>query len=271
MIDLHLHTTYSDGTRTPEELLLCVKDKFSAIAITDHDTIDGIKVGIEAKKKHGLDILLIPGIELSATYSDQEVHILGYGIEISNPLLLETLTKLKTERIERIKQTVLKLTEIGLPMDFNELPVSTIPGRAHVARTMVEKGYVKSVEQAFNDFLFPGKAGYVARNKLSPKTAIDLIHQAKGIAVLAHPSLLGIRLSGSLLKEIPVDGIEVYHSAHTCEETSFFEAFASKHKLLITGGSDCHGPKGKDRELLGTIDLPKHHFVKLLQFMDTIA
>ncbi|HHY19251.1 MAG TPA: PHP domain-containing protein [Firmicutes bacterium] len=270
MIDLHLHTTYSDGSRTPEELVLVTKD-FQAIAITDHDTTEGVVPALSIVKKQRLSLKVIPGIELSSVLGDSEVHILGYGIDPASPELLQKTKSLKQERIERIRQTVDKLTTIGFPLSYQELPITGLPGRSHVARLMVKKGYVKSVDEAFRMYLNPQKPGYVPRNKLSPKDAVSLIHQAKGVAVLAHPGLLTIELTDSLLQEIPVDGIEVFHSAHTPKDTLRFEEFAKTNDLLITGGSDCHGPKGKDRELLGLVDLPEKYLYELLEFMDVIA
>ncbi len=270
MIDLHLHTTYSDGTRTPEELVLAAAN-YQAIAITDHDTINGITEGLLAIKKHRLNLKLITGVEFSTVYKNKEVHILGYGINLQTPVLKKTLKKLGEERIERIKKTVDKLTEYGFPLEFHELPLTGLPGRAHVARAMVKKGYVKTIDEAFKNYLTPDRPGYVPRNSLSPAEAIKLIHKAKGTAILAHPGLIGLELTDGFLENIPVDGIEVFHSAHEKALTLFYEEFANNRKLLITGGSDCHGQKGKDRELLGLVDLPKRYFNKLLEFMDGIA
>ncbi len=271
MIDLHLHTTYSDGTRTPEELVLLTAGNYQAIAITDHDTIDGINEGFLTIKNNELSLKLITGVELSSVFQNKEVHILGYGMDLQTPELKTTLRILEEERIERIKKTVDKLTEHGLPLEFSELPLTGLPGRAHVARAMVKKGYVRTIDEAFKNYLTPDRPGYVPRNRLSPKAAIELIHKAKGVAILAHPGLIGLELNDSFLENIPVDGIEVFHSAHEKALTSFYEEFANKRHLLITGGSDCHGKKGKDRELLGLVDLPKKYFDKLLEFMDGIA
>lgn len=271
MIDLHLHTTFSDGTRTPNELVKVAAPNFSAIAITDHDTIGGIKEGLEAVNNSKHDLLVIPGVELSCEYLDREVHILGYGIDYESSVLIKTLKELEQDRLTRIKMTTEKLTNSGFPLTYEQLPVTGLPGRAHVARAMVEKGYVQSVDQAFKDYLNPGKPGYVARNKLTPNEAVNLIHKARGIAILAHPGLIGLELSDNLLEKIPVDGIEVFHTAHKKEEMAIYEKFALERGLLISGGSDCHGPKGKDRELLGLIDLPEKYFAKLLAVMDGIA
>jgi len=271
LIDLHLHTTFSDGTFTPTELVKTAAAGFSAISVTDHDTVAGVPEALEAKAALGTELMVIPGVELSCEYLDREVHILGYGVDVKNQTLLDVLQEFENERIERIHLTVDKLTRFGLPLKFEDLPITGLPGRAHVARAMVAKGYAVSVSDAFSRYLNPEKPGYVARNKLLPKDAVELIHQAGGVAVLAHPALVKMELTDSLLKDVPVDGIEVFHSAHLPEQTLEYEKFALSRGLIITGGSDCHGPKGKDSLLMGTIDLPEHYFKQLLRAMDGIA
>ncbi len=269
MIDLHLHTTYSDGTRTPKELVFATR-YFEAIAITDHDTIGGIDEAQAAALEAGWALNVLPGIELSAVLADTEVHILGYGIDYCSEVLLKKLSCLSQEREDRIAEMVDKLTKLGYPLSLDDLPVTGIPGRAHVARAMVKKSYVSSVSEAFQRFLNPGKPGYVPRSKLSPTEAVELIHQAKGVAVVAHPGLINLEFTKETLKIIPVDGLEAYHSAHQKEETTFFINFARENNLLITGGSDCHGPHGKDKELLGSIDLPSQYYEQLLNCMGFI-
>lgn len=267
MIDLHIHSTASDGSIPPLQIMkIAVDQGISAIAITDHDTIDGVKEAIESGIPHPLEF--VTGVEISATppmeYADVgALHILGYGISIYDADLLKNLKKLKEARSHRNPRIIEKLNELGFPLTLEEVKTICGPGqlgRPHIAKAMVEKGYVHSFDQAFDLYLKKGKPAFVEKFRLSAQQTITLIHEAGGVAILAHPGLLSTvewqpptedeasvnertavthlihRLVG-----MGLDGIEVYHTDHTTEQTVFLENFATKKGLLMTGGSDFHG------------------------------
>jgi hypothetical protein len=264
-VDLHIHTTFSDGRFTPAEV---VKKShvigLKAIAITDHDTVEGIPQAMEEARKYN-DIEVIPGLEINTYYNGQEVHILGYFIEYNKPDLKKILTDLLQKRIERAKKMTEKLKQLGIDISFEEIKArATGPslGRPHVARVLIDKGYAKCIEDAFEKFLNPGRPAYVPRHKLTPFNAVDIIKQSKGIPVLAHPGLLCEKHIIHELIDYGIMGIEVYHKDHTIEQVKYYMNFASDRGLLMTGGSDSHG---ETPLLLGTLDIPWEFVLKLKQ------
>ncbi|TDX53301.1 PHP domain-containing protein [Orenia marismortui] len=254
-IDLHLHTTASDGSFTPKQLLTKAKELgFSAIAITDHDTIDGIAEGIELAEK--LDIELVPGIEMNTDYENTEIHVLGYYIDYKDQKFIDKLASLKEARYNRIKRIVGKLNDLGLVIDFEEVKKNAdggALGRPHVAQIMLDKGYVEEWSEAFDKYIAKGAPAYVERKKLTPQEAIQLIKEFGGIPVVAHPVLIERDELLEQLIEWGVEGIEVYHTEQDEEDSKRYLEFAQKNGLLITGGSDCHGPRRKGEVLIGKI------------------
>jgi len=266
--DLHLHTTASDGTLTPHEVVTKAKDAgLSAIAITDHDSTSGLEEAISTGNE--LDIEVIPGIELSTLDGEKEVHILGYFIDPSNLSLTDILSKMIRARDNRAVAMVQKLNDLGVDISLDrvrEISGSEFIGRPHIAIAMLEKGYIKEQAEAFTtEYIGSGGKAYVERFKLTPLQAIQLIKEAKGISVLAHPGFLRDR---STLNEEHiaryadhgVDGIEVYYSKHTLQQVNYYMNIALKYNLLITGGSDCHSQKDL---LLGAVRLPYEYVVAL--------
>ncbi len=266
MIDLHIHSNASDGSLSPSEIMKEAIDQgLSAIAITDHDTVSGVKLVIESGIPHPLEF--ITGIEISAhppvEYADiGTLHILGYGISIYDTMLQKNLKKLKDARRQRNPQIIEKLKKLGFPLTLEEVKAICGPGqmgRPHIARAMVQKGYVSSFDKAFDLYLGSGKPAYVDKFRLTSQQAIDLIMGAGGLAVLAHPGLIPAMAYPSLPDTLPskeetsishlisrlmgmgLAGIEVYHTDHSPEQTAFFEKLATKKRLLMTGGSDFHG------------------------------
>ncbi|MGE4282532.1 MAG: PHP domain-containing protein [Clostridia bacterium] len=270
-IDLHVHTTASDGSMTPSEVVRhAVQKRLAAIAITDHDTVEGIEEALI--QGHLSDIEVIPGIEISVDYRD-EMHILGYYIDIYSQKFITILNQLNNFREERNPKIIKKLNDLGMSISFEEVEAKAgrVVGRPHIARVMVEKGYVDNVNQAFYEYLNTGKPAYIERKKLSQQEGIRLIKNAGGIAILAHPIYLekgGANLDMLLPKliEYGLDGLEVYYSDYTSEDTHKYLKLADKYNLVATGGSDFHGrskPRLKLGEGYGTLQVPYELLEKL--------
>jgi len=268
-VDLHLHTTYSDGSFTPEELILKAKKlNYSAIAVTDHDTVAGLEEAIQLGKKYDLET--VPGIEFNTSYKNNDIHILGYYINKKSKKLLSLLNKIKKERKERIEKMIKLLDkEYNFKITMQEIKnisSNNIIGRGHIARLLTEKNYVDTWEEVFDKYIGRGKPGYVDRNKISPFEAIDIIKKANGIPVIAHPGLIGNQQIIDQLINYGVTGIEVFYPEHNKRMTDKYKNIADKNELLITGGSDCHGPKNKEGIKLGKIKLDYCYLNELKKF-----
>lgn len=256
--DLHLHTTESDGTWSPVEVVRkAIEIGLSAIAITDHDTTSGIEAAIETA---GDDLEVIPGIEFSTASSNgEEVHILGLWIDAEFAELQDRLLFFRESRVKRNRKILERLNDQGIDIsqeDVLRYVHEDIYSRSHIASVLVEKDIVKTKGEAFEKFLAQGAPAYAERPKLLPQEAIELIKRAGGVPVLAHPGLLkDLNIVPSLVQAGLV-GLEVIHSAHTKKQTKFFLEFAKNHNLLPSGGSDCHGPKGKDEVYIGHFTIP---------------
>jgi len=262
--DLHLHTTFSDSTYAPLELLKrSSKSGLDAIAVVDHDTVSGIAPALESAKD--LDIEVIPGIELTAEYNNTEIHILGYFIDYENKVLRERLEILRQNRIERIYKISDKLKNIEINLDAEdvfELARGSTVGRMHVARAMVKKGIVGSIGEAFKRFIGDKSPAYVLGFRISPQEAIKLIKDAGGIPVLAHPYILR---NDNLIPEFVrfgIMGLEIYYPEHTQSMINFYLGLAKQYNLLVTGGSDCHGTAKPDVKI-GCIKIPYELVEKL--------
>jgi len=255
--DLHLHTLFSDGTYTPEELFRESKRAgLSAIAITDHDAISAIEPAIALGQESGIEV--IPGIELTAEYDGLEVHILGYLLDHKNKALLEKLDVLKQNRIERIYKITEKLKDIGVNLSAQsvfDIAGRGTPGRLHVARAMAKEGIIQSVYEAFAKYIGDKGPAYVCHFKFTPLEAIKLIKDTGGIPVLAHPYVIG---SQELIFEFiqsGIMGLEAYYPEHNLSLTESYLQIAHKYNLVVTGGSDCHG-KAKPEVKIGMIKIP---------------
>lgn len=242
--DLHVHTSFSDGKYYPTDVVKRAIGKgLNGIGITDHDTVSGIDSAIEEGKKHN-NFCVIPGIEFSCIYQNEEVHILGYFIDYKNSLLLDTTKKLKNSRYERALKIINKLNEIGIPLSIDSILQLTSDnniGRLHIAQKLVEKKLVKNTQEAFNIYLGRGKLAYFERYNLSIDDVIDLIHITGGISILAHPGLLKNKDIIGYTISSGIDGIECIHSKHNFNEVLNYKTIAKEYGLLITGGSDYHG------------------------------
>lgn len=254
--DLHMHTSCSDGVLTPEELVQSAKEAgLNFIAITDHDTVDGICQLYEAGLYPNTGIKIIPGIEFSAHHDASEIHILGYNIDIYNRELVERLNDVVEARWTRFSTMVAKLQALGY--DISETDVleiadgSTSISRSHIAQTMVHKGYCASVRETFEQLLNKGKPAYVSHYRLEPGEIIDLIKNSGGTPVLAHPKLVHDDALVEQLLKNGIEGIEAIYPKHDAEDTKRYLEMADKYHLLVTGGSDFHGMAGRWPEHIG--------------------
>lgn len=254
-VDLHTHTTASDGLLTPAELVLLAEKKgLKALAITDHDTVSGLEEAMEEAK--GLKVEIIPGIEISTTYRGQNIHLLGYFIDHTSPGLAEDLKELKEGRHRRNEQIIKRLNELGISISLEEVLAKRAGegnvGRPHIAQVLVEKGVVRSIQEAFDHYLGENGKAYVPFPRLSPHEGVKLIVRYGGIPVLAHPGIYG---QDSLIEELLAEGlvgIEVYHPDHSPQAIAKYETLAEHYQLIITGGSDYHG-EGDDGPFHGDL------------------
>jgi len=248
MIDLHIHSTYSDGSLTPAELVQMGETiGLKAMALTDHDTISGNIALLEAARSARLQA--IPGVEVSAEFSAGTLHLLGYFIRPDHEPLNEALARIRSGRNDRNDQILGKLQAMGYAIslqDVKEFSGEEVVGRPHFAQALLAKGYVKTSREAFDRFLGKGKPAYCDRFRLSPEESISLIAQAGGVPVLAHPSTLRLnptelRREVGKLAENGLQGIEVYYSEHSREQEAAYLKLTAEFNLVATGGSDFHG------------------------------
>ena len=269
MIDLHLHTTASDGYLTPAQLVARAQAAgLTTISITDHDTVAAIA---EATERAGaIGIRVVPGIEITAVDDGRDVHMLGYFFDPESATLAALLERQRALRVARVRDIGERLAALGMPVDVEPLlltaaakPGSSV-GRPLVARELVRAGYVASVQEAFNLWLATGRPAFVPRIGPSPASVVGAIHEAGGIASIAHP---GVTKRDELIKPLidnGLDAIEVYHSDHTPEAEQTYKAMAERHGVAASGGSDFHGDELR-RNTLGLVTLPEQAFTALVQ------
>lgn len=272
-VDLHVHTHYSDGSFSPEEVVQRAKELgFSAIGIADHDEVAGITEAIWIGHAQGVEI--VPAVELTSGCNGKEIHVLGYLIDHNNRDLRETLKHLRSERFKRMERMVDKLKKLDVDVYLEAVRRACGSkgslGRLHLARVLYERGQVSCVQEAFELYLGAGKPAYVEKPRLKAIDAFALITAAGGIPVLAHPKLVHIDDQIPELVHLGLQGIEAYYSKHSPEETSKYLAMAEELNLIVTGGSDCHGTI-KDKMLLGTVKLPYSYLVNLRKHIDPAA
>jgi predicted metal-dependent phosphoesterase TrpH len=258
--DLHVHTTASDGRVSPQNILQQAKQVgLAAIAITDHDTVDGLLSVWKTIKQEG-SLEVIPGIEFSTDIPNHEVHILGYYIDPFHQALTEQLELLINSRMERARQIVLKLAKLGYLVDYDRVlqiaGSATAIGRPHIARALVERGYFIRIADVFHNLLKTDGPAYVSHYKMDLQAIIKLIRLIGGVPVLAHPGLIH---NDKLVEEVihcGIGGIEAYHPIHSPEAVSRYLTVAQQHHLLVTGGSDYHAIPGRFPEQLGIYTVP---------------
>ncbi|MDI6689010.1 MAG: PHP domain-containing protein [Actinomycetota bacterium] len=257
-VDLHLHSTASDGAFSPEELVkFAVKLDFTAIAITDHDSIDGI---VPALRRAGdFDIEVIPAVELSSDLEGRDIHFLGYFIDYKQEWFLKHLSKLRQARYERAVKMVERLQEMGLEIALKDVLQEAgkgAVGRAHVARVMVKQGCIDSIEEAFERYIGRKAPCYIEKYVYTPKDVIKLIKRLGGIAILAHPGLSQVDEKIPEFIRYGIQGLEVYHSNHTPDDVRKYSKMAREYGLVITGGSDCHGLGSSRGLIMGSVRVP---------------
>jgi predicted metal-dependent phosphoesterase TrpH len=263
-VDLHLHSRFSDGTYAPEELAAQARRcGLSAIALTDHDSVEGCAATAQACAAAGIEF--IAGTELTAEQDGNELHLLGYFVDTHNDRLLTQTARFQVVRQNRIREMVSRLNRLRVPLSADAvfaLANCRAPGRPHVARALVQAGLCANLDEAFERFLKKNRPAWVPKFKMSAGEAIDLIHQAQGVAVLAHPGLNRTDEVIPDLVESGMDGIECFHTKHSTTTSERYLEMADRFRLLVTGGSDCHGVS-KGRPLIGTVRVPYQHFERL--------
>lgn len=264
--DLHVHTNYSDGLFNPSIVVQnAVKRKVSGIAITDHDSIDGIEEAIKESKKYN-NMEIIPGIEFGCVYKNEEVHILGLFIDYKDWSIINKIKTLKDERKKRGLRMVKLINDLGMNItieDVMEFSRDGYIGRPHIARALMKAGYVDNIQEAFNRYLERGKPAYSERFAFSIEEVIKLIKDLGGISSLAHPGLLNNTAIIDYCISEGIQGIECSHSKHSKSQTRTFKKIARKNNLLITGGSDCHGDETSGEILLGKYGVGEEEILKI--------
>lgn len=264
--DLHVHTTYSDGQLDPGLLVETAAERgLHVLAITDHDTLAGWDAARAARGRGA--VTLIPGVELSVTVEESDVHLLGYGFDPSHAGLRAHLEQLAQARIQRAQQMVEKLNAHGIDLPFGAVREaagkSASIGRPHIATALAKEGHVASYDEAFSQYIGSKHASYLPMPVQRATEAIDLIHQAGGVAVLAHPGHWTNERIIWRLVERGMDGIEIIHPSHQDFLVDYYRHIADRHTLLMTGGSDYHGQRPGDDRNLGRYGLSKPQWERL--------
>jgi predicted metal-dependent phosphoesterase TrpH len=259
--DLHVHTTASDGKASPSEVIrLAAAEGLCAVGICDHDSTNGIDEALEEGKKLGIEV--IPGVEINTDCGPTELHILGYFIDHRHPKLQDALNWLRSSREERGRRMVEKLRQIGVHIEFDSVLRASAGGaigRPHVAAALVEAGYASDINSAFGKYLVRGAPGYVERVRFTPVEAVRLILEAGGIPGIAHPAKIG---NENLWIDLIPHGlrcVEVYHPDHSVADQRRYRRMARERGLLITGGSDYHGPESIRFCQIGQPRIPYEH------------
>ena len=254
MLDLHIHTTASDGSLTPTQVVQLARKKgFSLIAVTDHDTMGGVAEALEAGKKYNVDV--VPGVEISSGVT-LEVHMLGYGMSPDHPVMKAMMEDMRAARVERMERIIENLQRMGVPITVEEVEAVAggAIGRPHIAQVLIAHGLVPDVRTAFREYIGVGAKAYVERRKMTSEQVVANIRDAGGVPVLAHGGLLRIsevelnQWIDSMAKK-GLMGLECYHNAHTPQMERLLRAAAERNGLLVTGGSDFHGASRPDVEL----------------------
>jgi hypothetical protein len=274
-IDLHLHSTASDGKLSPAELVSrAAMAGLSVMALTDHDTVDGIPPALEAVQAYPR-LKFIPGVEINTDVPRGEAHVLGYFIDYTYPELLATLSSMRESRQERAQKMLAKLEDMGMPLEWSrvkEIASTEAIGRPHVAQAMLEKGYITSLKEAFARYIGRDGPAYVERPKVTPVDAVQLILRASGLPVLGHP--LTISEPEPMIIELKVNGLvglEAYYDGYSAAEVSRLVSLAEKYGLITTGGSDYHGLDNSTETPIGEAGVPAKSAQQLIALAEQRA
>jgi len=267
-VDLHLHSTASDGRFSPADLIRkAAAEGLAFIALTDHDTVDGIAAALEAAREFS-GLRLIPGIEISTDIPEGEVHILGYFIDHTNRNFQAALEKMRDSRWERARRMVTKLEKMSCPVDWErvrEIAGGGTIGRPHIAQAMMERGYIEFFQEAFEKYIGRDGPAYVEREKVTPSGAVELIVQAGGLPVLAHPlTIPEPEQLATKLQAVGLIGIETYYASYAAEDVQRLITIADRHNLVTTGGTDFHGINANAETLIGGVEIPEESVERLL-------
>jgi predicted metal-dependent phosphoesterase TrpH len=259
-VDLHIHSTASDGKYAPEEIVRkAAVLGLRYIALTDHDSVDGIETAIKAAKAFPR-LTFIPGVEVSTDVPEGEIHILGYFIDYHSKELADNLKRFRNSRETRARRMVGKLGELGIAIDWEcvrEIAGEGAIGRPHIAQAMLEKGYIETFKEAFEKYIGREGPAYVEREKMTPEEAVGLVLRSGGIPVLAHPFTVKEPEKWMVpLKSAGMVGIEAYYKDNTQENTETTLKMAKKYALIVTGGTDFHGIENAGEVMMGGVDVP---------------
>lgn len=267
-VDLHTHTTASDGALSPRELVrAAVRQGVTVLAITDHDSTEGLGEAMAEAAQHP-PLTIVPGLEINCDVEGAEIHVLGYFIAHGAPWFQEFLREQRAERVARVHRIAERLGELGMPIDAAEvfaIAGEGAPGRPHVAQVMVNRGYVKSIREAFDKYLKARGPANVPRRRLTPHDAVRVIRRASGVPVLAHPGLAERDELIPELVSVGLMGIETYYAEHSSAQVTEYLALCRRYDLIATGGSDYHGPQSGRANPLGTPAVPWSAWEELQQ------
>lgn len=272
LVDLHMHSQFSDGVYSVEELLgQAVSAGIGTIAITDHDIVGGSKKALQLVKELALPIRVIAGVELNTNHANSEVHILGYHLDYEQPFIEERLSVSRDNRLIRLKQMIDNLNNCGYPTTYEEVREyahgARSFGRPHIAKLLIQKGFFNNQKDVFDELLYLGGPVYVEHKKISPLEAVDIIKRAGGVSVLAHPGLVH---NDSIVEEIientGVQGIEVYYPTHTPQQIQKYRSMAKHYNLIISAGSDFHGTSSRYPSKLGVFTSISSNVKEILQW-----
>lgn len=265
-VDLHVHTSASDGFFAPREVIYKAKKSgLSAIAITDHDTTDGLSEALASLTAEDR-FTIIPGVELSTDYENQDIHILGYYMNYKEEGFQNVLADFREKRSKRALEIVEKLNSLGYEINYEEIlkiAKNSAVGRPHIASALVSMGYTKNNSEAFDKLLKRGKPAYVPKHKISPTEAVRFIRYFRGIPVIAHPGLAGKDHIIPVLVKAGLLGIEVYHSDHKLQDVLKYLNLAKRYGMLITGGSDFHGIEPTRKRVMGVPELEMNTVIEM--------